>query len=456
MVRTLFTLTLVLFSRFLAAQQPPNVLLIYVDDLTDRLGCYGDTIAQTPNIDQLAAEGALFKRPYCQQALCAPSRASTLTGLRPSTLGVLSLKEDFRKRWEAHPTLPELFRKNGYFTARAGKVFHQGVPDAIAQQNPGADIPEAWDKAIDVPAYELNNNGYYYNATPWETHRVGAGGAVAWLRAEKGDERHHDYNVATEVIQLMEEAKDRPFFLAAGFIRPHVPLVAPKRYFERFDSVDIQPIPVPATDREDMPKIAYDTWAGHFNLPETERREAMRAYYACTAFVDDQVGRLVGALKNLDLYDSTIIVFVSDHGYQLGEHGLWFKNFLFRESAIAPMIIRHPDIIPRSVEEVVELLDLYPTLAKMAKLNAPDNLEGQDMTALMHGQPQGWKNYAIVETRHQGVVGKAVYTPDWSYMDWGKHGQELYDLKRDVYQWDNLAGQEEYNQIIQALRIKAN
>jgi uncharacterized sulfatase len=447
MVRTLFTLTFVLFWKFLAAQQPPNVLLIYVDDLNDRLGCYGDPVAQTPYIDQLAAEGTLFKRPYCQQALCAPSRASTLTGLLPCTLGVLSLKEDFRKRWEDHPTLPELFRQNGYFTARVGKVFHQGVPDAIAQQSPGADVPEAWDKAIDVPGYELNNNGYYYNATPWQTHQVGASGAVAWLRAEKGDERHHDYNVATEVIQLMEEAKDQPFFLAAGFIRPHVPLVAPKRYFQRFDGVDIQPIPVPATDREDMPKIAYDTWAGHFNLPETERREAMRAYYACTAFVDDQVGRLVGALKNLDLYDNTIIVLVS-------EHGLWFKNFLFRESAIAPMIIRHPDIPQGTVEEVVELLDLYPTLAKMAKLNAPANLEGQDMTALMQGQPQDWKNFAIVETRHQGVVGKAIYTPEWSYMDWGGHGQELYDLRKDPNQWNNLNTQEEYSSVMQALQEK--
>lgn len=451
-MRTVFALVLLLFCTVLIAQQRPNVLLIYVDDLTDRLGCYGDPVAQTPNIDQLAAEGTLFKRPYCQQALCAPSRASTLTGLRPSTLGVLSLKEDFRERWEAHPTLPELFRQNGYFTARSGKVFHQGVPDAIAQQSPGADIPEAWDKAIDVPAYELNNNGYYYNATPWETHQVGAGGAVAWLRAEKGDERHHDYNVATEVIQLMEEAKDQPFFLAAGFIRPHVPLVAPKRYFERFDSVGFHPIPVPATDREDIPKIAYDTWAGHFNLPETERREAMRAYYACTAFVDDQVGRLVNALKNLGLYDNTIVVLVSDHGYQLGEHGLWFKNFLFRESAIAPLIIRHPGIAPDTVEEVVELLDIYPTLAKMAKLNAPDNLEGQDMTALMRGQPQSWKNYAIVETRHQGLVGKAVYTPEWSYMDWGEHGQELYDLKRDPNQWDNLAGYVGYLPLMRELR----
>lgn len=448
-------MTLLLFCTILTAQQRPNVLLIYVDDLNDRLGCYGDPVAQTPNIDQLAAEGTLFRRSYCQQALCGPSRASMLTGLRPSTLGVLSLKEDFRKRWETHPTLLELFRKNGYFTARSGKVFHQGVPDAIAKQSPGADVPEAWDKAIDVPGYELNNNGYYYNATPWETHGVGAGGAVAWLKAEKGDERHHDYNVATKVIQLMKEAKDQPFFLAAGFIRPHVPWVAPKRYFERFDSISIQPTPVPATDREDMPKIAYDTWAGHFNLPETERREAMRAYYACTAFVDDQVGRLVRALKTLDLYSHTIIVLVSDHGYQLGEHGLWFKNFLFRESAIAPMIIRHPDISPGAVEEVVELLDLYPTLAGMTELNAPDNLEGHDMTQLMRGQPRGWKNYAIVETRHQGVIGKAVYTPEWSYMDWGEHGQELYDLKRDPNQWNNLNKQEEYSQIIQVLRKKA-
>ena len=454
-MRLFITLLLLAQTAALFCQSPKNVLLIYVDDLNDRLGCYGDPVAMTPNIDQLAKEGALFQHAYCQQALCGPSRASMLSGLRPSTLGVHSLNEDFRAACGDHPTLPELFRQNGYFTGRSGKIFHQGVPDAIARQSPGADVPEAWDIAVDVPAYELNNNGYYYNATPWETHRVGAGGAIAWLRAEKGDDRHHDYNVATAVIEMMSQSKGQPFFLAAGFIRPHVPLVAPKRFFEQYDSITIDPIPVPASDRTDMPEVAYNTWAGNFNLPVTERREAMRAYYACTAFVDEQVGRLITALKEQNLYNNTIIVLVSDHGYQLGEHGLWFKNFLFRESAIAPLIIRHPDLEGRKVEAAVELLDVYPTLSDLTGLKAPAKLEGASLQGLMKGQSEGWKDYAIVECKHGETIGRAIYTPEWSYMDWGDKGQELYQMNKDPNQWDNLAGQGNSFGIIKMLKEKA-
>ncbi|NQZ78858.1 MAG: sulfatase-like hydrolase/transferase, partial [Ekhidna sp.] len=230
-----------------------NVLLIYADDLNNRLAYYGDSIAITPNIDRLANSGVAFLNSYCQQPLCNPSRSSMLSGLRPSTLGINSLGENLR---EAHPdivTLPQAFKEAGYFTGRSGKVFHQGVPDAIAQQSAGADDPKAWDQAMDVPGYELNSNGHYYNATPWKTHTAGTGGAVAWLRAEKSDDRQHDYNVATEVIKMMKEKREKPFFLAAGFIRPHVPLVAPKRYFEMYDSVEIPIPPSMANDREDMP-----------------------------------------------------------------------------------------------------------------------------------------------------------------------------------------------------------
>ena len=422
-----------------AEKKPPNILLIYTDDLNNRLGYYGDTIAITPHIDRLASEGTTLINAYCQQPLCNPSRTSMLTGLRPSTLGINTLNVHFRDRHPDLVTLPQAFRAAGYFTSRAGKVFHQGVPDAIARQSAGADDPQAWIKAIDVPAYELNNNGHYHNATPWNTHGVGAGGAVAWLRAEKGDDRHHDYNVTTEIIKLIGEVKDQPFFLAAGFIRPHVPLVAPKRFFELYDDKEIPLPPTIPQDREDMPSVAYDSWAANFNLSNEDTREAIRAYYACISFVDEQVGRLVQALKAKALYDNTIIVFVSDHGYQLGSHGLWFKNYLFRESVIAPLIVKFPKNSPKRINQVVELLDLYPSLLDLTGVKKPNHLEGQSFAQLITAGDPSWKNYAIIECKRGDLIGKAIYQPDWALMDWGEKGTELYDLKNDPFQFNNLA-----------------
>jgi len=420
---------------------PPNVLLIMVDDLNHMLGCLGDTIVKTPHIDALAHKGTLFTNSYCQFPLCNPSRASMLTGLRPSTIGVTNLKANV---FEINPeivSLPRLFKENGYFTARAGKIFHMGVPDAIAVRRDGKDDPQAWHHTFNAPGFELNSNGYFYNATPWETHQVGTGGAISWLRAEKGDHFQHDFNIASEIIRLMEIPRKKPFFLAAGFIRPHVPLVAPKRFFEMYDSTAINLPPSVENDRKDMPEIAYNTWASNFDLSDEQRTNAIKAYYATISFMDEQVGRILLALEKNKLADNTLIVFASDHGFQLGEHGLWFKNFLFRESAFAPLIIYHPQnslFQNKKVHSAVELLDVYPTLTKMAKLPAPTNLQGNDLGKVLNNQIK--KDYAIIETNRGNINGFAVYTQKWSYMEWdnGQKGKELYHLTNDPYQLNNL------------------
>jgi uncharacterized sulfatase len=406
------------------------------------LGYYGDTIAKTPHLDALAGESVAFLNSYCQQPLCNPSRTSMLTGKRPSSLGINTLGVHFREKFPNIVTLPQTFREAGYFTGRSGKIFHQGVPDAIAKQSAGADDPKAWDVAVDVPGYELNNNGVYRNATPWETHSAGTGGAVAWLRAEKGDERHHDYNVVTEVIDMIDQAKGKPFFLAAGFIRPHVPLVAPKRFFELYDNIEIPLPPSTRGDREDMPEVAYDSWAANFNLSDKDSREAIRAYYACTSFIDEQVGRLLQALKAKGLDKNTIIVFVSDHGYQLGSHGLWFKNYLFRESVISPLLVKVPGIVPKKIKQVVELLDVYPSLLEMTDLPSNTQLEGQSFWPLMQERSITGKDFAIVECKRGELIGRALYLQDWALMDWGERGTELYDLKNDPFQLTNLATQQ--------------
>ena len=435
-----------------SAIQAPNVLLIYVDDLNNRLGYYGDTIAITPHIDKLADNGVAFLNSYSQQPLCNPSRSSMLSGMRPSSLGINSLGQNLRASFPDIVTLPQAFREAGYFTARAGKVFHQGVPDAIAWQSAGADDPKAWDKAIDVPGFELNSNGHYYNATPWRKHPSGAGGAVAWLWAEKSDDRQHDYNVATTIIELMKEERTAPFFLAAGFIRPHVPLVAPKRFFELYDEIEIPLPPSVPDDRLDMPAEAYHSWAANFDISEEDTREAIRAYYACISFVDEQVGRLLNALEEKGLADDTIVVFVSDHGYQLGAHGLWFKNYLFHESVVAPLIIKVPHGMPsRKEKRVVELLDVYPTLMSLAGIKPPSHLEGQSLLPLMRGEPMDWKDFGLIESKRGG---KAIYTQAWSFMDWGGEDYELYDLQNDPFQFHNVAAQKQ--QIVSQLKELLN
>lgn len=442
-----FVIPVLLFECNQKKEHPkPNVLFIMVDDLNDHLGCLRDSVVQTPNIDKLAEKGTLFENAYCQYSLCNPSRVSMLTGVRPTRLGITSLKGHFRDEHPEIITMPQLFRENDYFTARAGKIYHMGVPDAIAVRGDGKDDPKSWDEAINPPGFELNSNGYFYNATPWETHQVGTGGAISWLRAEKGDELQHDYNVASEIIAMMKEHKDKPFFLAAGFIRPHVPLVAPKRFFERYDSVETQLPVYRKNDRNDIPPMAIDTWAANFNIPEYDRERAIIAYNACITFMDGQVGRLLNALETEGIDNNTIVVFVSDHGFQLGEHGLWFKNYLFRESAIAPVIIYDPRIENQSGRTVkaVELLDIYPTLTELCNLESPEHLEGQSLVPLIHGN--GNKDFAIIETYRNGKLCLAVYTSSWSYMLWdnGNAGEELYHLKSDPGQFRNLAENKNY------------
>lgn len=431
----------------------PNVLLIMVDDLNGHLGCLGDSVVQTPNIDKLAEKGTLFENAYCQYSLCNPSRATMLTGVRPTRLGITSLKGHFRDENPEIVTLPHLFRENGYFTARAGKIYHLGVPDAIAMRGDGKDDPKSWDTAINPPGFELNSNGYFYNATPWETHQVGTGGAISWLRAEKGDELQHDYNVASEIIELMKTLKEKPFFLAAGFIRPHVPLVAPKRFFERYDSVEMQLPVYEKDDRNDIPHMAIDTWAANFNIPEYDRKEAIKAYNACVTFMDEQVGRLLNALETEGIDKNTIVVFVSDHGFQLGEHGLWYKNYLFRESAIAPVIIYDPRIENQSARTsmAVELLDIYPTLTALCNLESPEHLEGISLVPMI--QRKESKDFAIIETYRNGKLCLAIYTSLWSYILWdnGKAGEELYHLKSDPGQFQNLAQNANYESVKDSL-----
>ncbi len=429
------------------AGTPPNVLFIAVDDLACTLGCYGDLVAKTPNIDRLAATGVRFDRAYNQLPLCNPTRASVMTGLRPDTIKVYDLDRHFRQQVPDAVTIPQAFQRGGYFAARVGKIYHYNVPASIGTD--GFDDPPSWNRRINPKGRDKDDEELIFNAEP---HRK-ISAALSWLAADGSDEEQTDGMIATEAIKLLEAKGDEPFFLAVGFFRPHTPYVAPKKYFDMY-SVDEMRLPfAPANDRDDIPvaAFAHNCPVPHYNLDHEVLLKATQAYYACVSFVDSQVGRLLNTLERLELSDNTIVVFWSDHGYHLGEHnGVWQKRTLFEQGARAPLIIRSPAALGngQTSPRVVEFLDIYPTLASLAGVEAPENLEGRDLSPLLQDPICQWNGYAITQVLRPAddrlakpVMGCSIRTERWRLSEWaeGDAGIELYDHQSDPMEFENLA-----------------
>ena len=421
--------------------RPPNVLLVIADDLNTRIGPYGGPI-QTPNLDALASEGVTFERAYVQYPWCAPSRASFLTGMRPDTVGVRDLTTTVRQKNPGLVTLPQSFRLHGYFTARVGKIFHQGVPGGIGTD--GLDDPASWDVAINPRGRDKDVEERLDNLTPG----ISLGTAMAYRADEGSDAEMTDGMVADEAIRLIEEHADRPFFIAAGFYRPHVPEVAPRKYFDLYRQEDIDLArETPSTIAGVLP-IARDWDPDNFGMTDAEQRAMIHAYYAASTFVDAQVGRVLAALDRLQLKDDTIVVFLGDHGFMLGEHGQWAKNMLFEPSVRAPLIIRVPgakgngNASPR----VVEFLDIYPTLLAAAGLPQNPDLEGQSLTPLLE-RPDSLSD-RVAHSQVQG--GRSIHSERYRYTEWedGKAGRELFDLKADPLEHHNLAGEPGYAPLV--------
>ncbi|NCZ64001.1 MAG: DUF229 domain-containing protein, partial [Cellvibrionales bacterium] len=332
---------LFLISHLLPADTKPNILFIAADDLSCALGCYGDPIAKTPHLDRLAAIGTCFLNAYNQLPLCNPTRASVMTGLRPDTIKVYDLDRHFRDEVPDAVTLSQQFMKHGWWAGRVGKIYHYNVPASIGTD--GFDDPPSWQKTVNPIGRDKTDEHLVFNAEP---HRK-ISAALSWLAADGKDEEQTDGMIATEAIRLMEEHKKDPFFIAAGFFRPHTPFVAPKKYFDMYPLEEMRLPFAPSDDREDIPTAAFahNCPIPHYGLDELTCRKAMQAYYACVSFIDAQVGRMLDALDRLGLTNNTIVVFWSDHGYHLGEHnGIWQKRTLFEQGAKAPLIIRAPNI----------------------------------------------------------------------------------------------------------------
>lgn len=431
------------------AAKPMNVLLIMSDDLGARFGGYGFPQVKTPNLDRLAREGVLFERAYTQFPQCAQSRASFLTSRRPNATRVFDLKTDFRAALPDAVTLPQYFRQQGYFAGRVGKIFHQGVPNDIGTSGP--DDVRSWTQVVNPRGRdkEAELAGRLKNITPG----IPFGAAWAYLDDEGKDAEQTDGIIAAETVKMLEKAKDGPFFIAAGFYRPHVPDVAPKAYFDLYPPDQIRLEDQPAETAAVKPLVTSNMWPANYGAPEAERRKIMQAYYASTTFMDAQVGQVLDALDRLGLKDSTIVVFMSDHGYMLGEHGQWQKNALWEASVRTPLIISAPGARGNGAAspKPVELLDLYPTLVDLTGLPARPDLEGVSLRPLL-AAPRSAKWTRPAYSQIQG--GRTVRTDRWRYTEWegGRLGASLYDMVADPRELKNLAAEPKFASVVARMR----
>ncbi|MBI2425686.1 MAG: sulfatase [Candidatus Hydrogenedentes bacterium] len=430
------------------APKPLNVLFLVADDLSTAIGAYGHPLVKTPNIDRLAARGMRFDRAYCQYPLCNPSRASMLSGLLPTETRIFENQTAIRKARPDIVTLPEHFRKHGYFAARVGKLYHYGVPRQIGTS--GLDDPPSWDEAVNPIGRDKKEEDKVFSLEPGQF-----GGTLSWYAAEGTDEEQTDGIGATEAIKLLETLKDRPFFLAFGMYRPHTPFVSPRPWFEGYPLASI-PVPAPHTLRE--PAAAYlGGKSEHDTMTDRQRQEAIQAYYAAISFMDAQVGRVLDALERLGLAENTIVVFTSDHGYQLGEHGLWQKQSLFEEAARVPLIVSLPGMTSgQATQAIVELIDLYPTLAGLCGLPLPPHLTGANLQSVLTDPSASVKDAALTIVRRTQkqdghtaeFMGYSIRTARYRYTEWdaGRRGVELYDMENDPAEMQNLAEQPELRQ----------
>ncbi len=458
-MKRMFLMSLALVSIAEAAEPPMNVLFISVDDMNTALGCYGNEQVHTPNLDRLASRGVRFDRAYCQQPLCGPSRASLMTGLRPDKLDMHTLKHELRQKNPDVVTLGQLFRRNGYYSGRVGKIYHYGNPSQIGTN--GNDDPATWDERFNPKGIDKTREREIINHGP----NKGLGISMAWWDPVSADEEHTDGLVAAKAIEMIEANRDRPFFIAAGFFNPHCPYVAPKRYFDLYplEEIEIPDLEQAKADLADVPQMAVQrdiaNWPYYFkDITVEEARKCKQAYFATISFVDALVGKLVDALEVNDLLDRTLIVFWSDHGYFLGEKGLWYKRKAFELSARVPLIIAGPGVAAGASPRTVELLDLYPTLADLCGLEGtPENLEGASLRPLLKNPEAPWNRPAITQVHHHVKAwGYSIRTERWRYTEWlwTQAGTELYDHQTDPHEVTNLAENEAYFDVIRKLSGK--
>ena len=437
-----------------ASEEPLNVLFIISDDLTDTaLSCYGNEVCETPNIDSIAARGTRFTHAYCQGTYCGPSRASFMSGYYPHAIKMLGYKSPRpmigdRAMWAEH------FKNNGYHTARVSKIFHMGVPGGIEAGTDGADDPRCWTQRFNSkgPEWKAPGIGWTLEGNPDGTVPVKGGNTFVVVEAEGDDLVHSDGRTAEKACQLIHELKDRPFFLGVGFVRPHVPFVAPKKYYDPFDYDKMVLPPKVDGDWDDIPAagINYKT-SKNMKMNLEKQRKAVGGYYASVSYMDAQVGKVLTALKEAGLEERTIVIFTSDHGYHLGEHDFWAKVSLHDESARVPLIIAVPGKQPAVCHSLTELLDLYPSISKLCGLPVQARLQGKDISGMLD-DPSVEVRDAAFSVNGRGFL---LRSHRWAYIQYGRDGSrgaELFDMESDPHQYTNLVDSEDHAEVVAEFR----
>lgn len=436
-----------------------NVLFIISDDLTaTALSSYGNTLCATPNIDRLAKRGTRFTRAYCNATYCGPSRASFLSGYYPHATKIFGYDSP-RKAIGDRATWPEHFRKNGYQTARISKIFHMGVPGDIEKGSNSSDDPASWDQAFNSPGPEWKAPGVgeTLENNPDGTKPVMGGNTFVVVEADGDDLVHSDGKTAAKAVELIQEFGDRPSFLAVGFVRPHVPFVAPKSYFEPFLPYENIPLPPKVHHRwKGIPKagINYKT-SQNMKMDPRRQKKAIGGYYASVAYLDAMVGKVLDALEKSGQADRTIVIFTSDHGFHLGEHDFWAKVSLREESSRVPLIISVPGQAPAVCDSFVELLDLFPTTASLCGLDVPKRLQGKDISPLLKDPSlEVRKEVFSVAPQRKGFL---LRDEKWAFMQYGedaKQGIELYDMQEDPHQYKTLAHDPRFAEVVKTYKEK--
>ena len=438
-----------------------NVLFIISDDLRPELGAYGVSQIKTPNIDKIAARGTRFDNAYAQYPVCNPSRTSFLTGLYPTQTGVWNNNDYFRRAHPTMVTLPEYFKQHGYVTLRSGKIFHGGIDDMQSWSEGGEPTDSSITERGKKPPANLPNMRELPDAPANQPlSKSAASDRIIVLEGE--GETHGDYKAATRAIAMMEKYKTQPFFLAVGFGKPHSPPTAPKKFFDLYEVDKIQlPVDFATTPKapRGFPEISIsktnsDLFIGRESSPDLAR-EMKRAYYASTSFMDAQVGRVMEALQKNNLAHNTIVVFFGDHGYHLGEKGKWSKAYSLYELGIrVPLIIAVPKGEAQHTSQVVELIDLYATLAELCGLPRKKDIEGHSLMPLLKdpGADRNFPAYSVTEVRKS--IGRSVRTKDWHYVEWdeGKAGRMLFKHPEDRHELTNLAEDAKYENVVKEMK----
>ncbi|WP_282014669.1 sulfatase [Marinifilum flexuosum] len=485
------------------AQEKKNVLFIAVDDLKPILGCYGDDLVKTPNIDRLAKRGVVFANNHCQQAVCAPSRASLLCGVQPDKTKVWDLKTLIRDMNPNILTLPQHFRQNGYFTTSVGKIYdkrsvdehHDKVSWSEAQAFEGD--YKYYDDKCGEPAlgyYQLPETKEKVAKYRKEAEAMGKKGygitkyAISFVKpttecADVPDNAYVDGVLALSAIDRLEKLskKEEPFFLGVGFKRPHLPFVAPKKYWDLYQREEM-PLAKYQKAAENGPLLAYHN-SGELRsytdipplksfsdiesdlIPVEKQKEMIHGYYAAVSYIDAQVGKVLNALDSLGLTENTVVVLWGDHGWHLGDHGIWCKHTNFEQATRSPMIIADGENHTGVCKTPTEFLDLFPTLCDLANIETPDHLDGKSLLPVLKDPKKELKPYAVSQFQRGKAEGYAFRSERYRYVVWVKNMfrnpsqfskdlisvEELYDYKKDPLETRNVVNEKKYRKVKQQM-----